>query len=102
MTQIPGNRDEQLRLTDEHRMLLHIRDTLYEGSWEDFLCDLRARDQGRPHVFETVPDSPAMRATIESHVAMIEAMQVWEERCDCRLSSKVPSEGEPGCGQFVS
>lgn len=22
-------------LTDEHRMLLRIRDTLYEGSWED-------------------------------------------------------------------
>ncbi len=62
-------------------MLLRIRDTLYEGNWEDFVRDLRARAQGRPHVFETVPDSPAMKAAIEAHLGMIDDMRAWEARC---------------------
>ena len=70
--------DATFPLTEEHRMLLRIRDTLYEGSWEDFAGDLRARAQGRPHVFDTVPPSPAVKATIERHITMIDAMQAWE------------------------
>ena len=38
----PSGRND-LRLTDEHRMLLRMRDTLYEGSWDDFAHDLRAK-----------------------------------------------------------
>ena len=59
-------------------MLLHIRDTLYEGSWEDFVHDLRARAEGRPHVFEIVPASERMKATIEAHLRMVNAMREWE------------------------
>lgn len=59
-------------------MLLQIRDTLYEGSWEDFVHDLRARAEGRPHVFELVPVSERMKSTIAEHLAMIENMQSWE------------------------
>jgi hypothetical protein len=33
---------------------------------------------------------------------MIEAMQVWEERCHHRLSPEVRPESEPGFGQFTS
>ena len=69
---------KRLSLTDEHRMLLQIRDTLYEGSWEDFIHDLRARAEGRPHVFEIGPASERMKATIAGHLAMIEQMQSWE------------------------
>ncbi len=69
---------DQFPLTDEHRMLLHIRDTLYEGSWEDFVHDLKARAEDRPHAFETVPASPAMKSTIAHHLEMIEQMQMWE------------------------
>jgi hypothetical protein len=69
---------KRLFLTDEHRMLLQIRDTLYEGSWDDFVHDLRARAGGRPHVFEIVPASERMKATIAGHLAMIEQMQSWE------------------------
>ena len=65
-------------LTEEHRMLLRIRDTLYEGSWEDFVRDLRARAENRPHVFETVANSPAMKGTIENHLTMIDAMRAAE------------------------
>lgn len=70
--------DDEFSLSDEHRMLLHMRDTLYEGSWEDFERDLRARAGGQPHVFETVPTSPQMRATIRQHLAMIDTMRTWE------------------------
>ena len=69
---------KRLSLTDEHRMLLQIRDTLYEGSWDDFVHDLRARAEGRPHVFEIVPASERMKATIAGHLTMIEHMQSWE------------------------
>lgn len=69
-----------LALTLEHRMLLRIRDTLYEGNWEDFEYDLRARAEGRPHVFDTVPPSQDMRTTIEHHLKMIADMRAWEDR----------------------
>ena len=52
-------------LSETHRMLLRMRDTLYEGSWEDFARDLRARAEDMPHIFETVPTSQQMKATIE-------------------------------------
>ena len=71
---------DAFHLTDEHGMLLRMRETLYEGSWGDFVEDLRARAEDRPHVFETVPTSAEMRTTIASHLAMIEAMREWEER----------------------
>jgi hypothetical protein len=65
-------------LSDEHRMLLDIRDTLYEGNWDDFARDLKARMQGEPHVFETVPTLPDMRETIRSHLELIAQMRAWE------------------------
>ena len=74
-------------------MLLRMRDTLYEGSWEDFERDLRGRVEGRPHVFETVPTSPEMRATIENHLAMIEQMRAWEIQHDSTLSFDHETEG---------
>ena len=38
----PSGRND-LRLTDEHRMLLRMRDTLYEGSWDDVAQDFPAK-----------------------------------------------------------
>ena len=74
----PNAGADRFPLTDDHRMLLQIRDTLYEGSWDDFVHDLRARAEGRPHVFEIVPASERMKATIAGHLTMIEQMQSWE------------------------
>ncbi len=68
----------QLPLTEEQRMLIQIRDTLYEGSWDDFLEDLRARADGRPHVFAIARASPELKSTIEHHVALIEELRRWE------------------------
>jgi hypothetical protein len=80
-------RSSTFPLTEEHRMLLRVRDTLYEGSWEDFIRDLRARSQGRPHVFETIPTSPHMTRTIANHLELIEQMAEWEARAGETLSA---------------
>lgn len=69
-------------LTHDDVMLLHIRDTLYEGHWQDFVDDLESRAQGRPHVFETVPQSPTMKDTIEGHLVLIRRMRAWEAKHD--------------------
>jgi hypothetical protein len=76
-----GAKDERgvFSLSEEHRMLLDIRDTLYEGCWDDFTRDLEARRRAQPHVFETVPDSPGMAATIGNHLVLIGEMRKWEE-----------------------
>ncbi len=86
MVEAGPNIPDDFQLTDEQRMLLRIRDTLYEGSWEDFVRDLRARAQGRKHVFETVTASPCMKATIASHLGMIDRMRAWEARHGRSLS----------------
>lgn len=67
-------------LTDEQRMLLDLRDVLYEGSWEDFRNDLKARQESRPHVFEIVPPSPGLKETIERHLGVIDELERWERR----------------------
>ncbi len=82
------NKADEFPLTADHRMLLQMRDTLYEGSWEDFLCDLRARAQSRPHVYDITPPSPDMKETIANHIAMIEQMREWELQRGCTLRAE--------------
>lgn len=69
-----------MQLDSEQRMLVQMRDTLYEGSWDDFVADLRARAMGRAHVFDTVPMSSRMKATINHHLALIDDMRNREAR----------------------
>ncbi len=85
MSHSHAGEEASLELTEEHRMLLRMRDTLYEGSWEDFERDLRLRAEGKPHVFETIPDSPHMRAAITHHLELIRQMRAWEQRFGERL-----------------
>lgn len=85
MVQRGTDQDRTFPLTDEHRMLLQIRDTLYEGNWNDFLRDLNARAQDLPHVFEIGAPSAETKSTIAHHVVMIEQMRNWEADHDCVL-----------------
>ena len=59
-------------------MLLDIRDTLYEGSWDDFAADLDARLHSRPHVFDVVPDASHFAETIRNHLRIIDELKAWE------------------------
>jgi hypothetical protein len=91
---MPSNARElsdQYPRTREDEMLLYIRDTLYEGSWDDFIRDLESRAQGRPHVFDTVAPSPTMKATIEAHLHLIQRMLTWESEHG-RLESDIPAK----------
>jgi hypothetical protein len=45
-------------LTAEERLLVELREWLYEGSWEMLLSDLTSRLAGRPHLFELFADLP--------------------------------------------
>ncbi len=72
-------------LTADHRMLLEIRDTLYEGRWDVFARDLEARRRAQPHVFDTVPESTDMLATIGAHLTLIAEMEAWERAHDATL-----------------
>jgi hypothetical protein len=76
-----------LDLTPEHRMLLRIRDTLYEGSWIDFVRDLRARLNDEPHVFDIVPASAALKTTIVGHLTLIDEMASYEQRAGVTLAA---------------
>ncbi len=78
MTQREAEKSQAFPLSEDHRMLLQIRDTLYEGSWSDFLRDLKARALGEPHVYDVVAASPAMKSSISHHLALIEKMRDWE------------------------
>jgi hypothetical protein len=62
-------------LTEDHRMLLTLREELYDGSWQAMLQDLRDRLEGRPHVFEWTPPDDRMRQTLANHMKLIEQMR---------------------------
>jgi hypothetical protein len=62
-------------LTEDHRMLLTLREELYDGSWQAMLQDLRDRLEGRPHVFEWTPPDARMRQTLTNHMKLIEQMR---------------------------
>jgi hypothetical protein len=50
---MPGERhQDRLKLSDEERVLVQLRDELYEGSWEEMQRDLEARRDGKPYVFK--------------------------------------------------
>jgi len=82
-------------LTDEQQMLLRLRDTLYEGSWDDFARDLRARRDARPHVFDIVPASETLRETIAAHLRQIDRLRNWERRHGTALRADGRSGSSP-------
>ena len=72
--------DGQPMLTEEQRMLIDLRDVLYEGCWEDFRNDLQARQESRPYVFDVVPTSSRLQETIQRHLQVIDELEQWEKR----------------------
>lgn len=83
------------RLTPEHRMLLQMRETLYDGVWADFERDLEARLAERPYVFETVAPSDDVKATIRDHLKLIREMRAWESSTGSRLDAAGSADQQP-------
>ena len=58
-------------LTPEEKVLIRVRDTLYEGSWDELEADLRARLGGKPYIFK-------LATRIEEDLARIERLRGFE------------------------
>lgn len=69
-------------LAPYERVLLDLKDQLYEGSWERILDDLRARMDNKPYLFK-------LSQTIARDLAAIERMRAYELRQNVSLSSLV-------------
>jgi hypothetical protein len=72
-----GGRDRKHRdfvagLTSGERLLVALRDELYEKSWEQMLQDLKDRLDKRPYIFK-------LSSRIESDMAAVERMRNYEE-----------------------
>jgi len=73
-------------LSEEERMLLKLRDELYEGSWEQFVMDLKARLAGEPYVFEIGSSSDRLKETINHHLSIITKLKEVEMRMGINLN----------------
>jgi len=60
------------RLNREERMLVVLKRELYDGAWDDMEADLRARLEGRPHIFK-------LSARITEDLHRIEALRAFEQ-----------------------
>ena len=58
-------------LTKEDRLLVAIRDELYEGSWEELLEDLEARKNRKPFVVK-------LASRIEEDLTRVEKLRAFE------------------------
>jgi hypothetical protein len=58
-------------LGEEHRMLVILKEQLYDGSWEPMLNDLRNRLAGKPYIFKLVN-------RIKDDIERIEQLQRFE------------------------
>ena len=61
------------------RVLLDLKEHLYEGSWERILEDLKARMDNKPYIYK-------LSQTISRDVAAIERMKAYELRQRVNLS----------------
>lgn len=59
-------------LTKDERVLLLVRDELYEGSWDELADDLQARRNTKPCVFK-------LRERIEDDLGRIERLRAFEQ-----------------------
>jgi len=75
-------------LSDEERMLVRVRDELYEGSWDQFVADLKARLSGRPHVFEIGPVTDRLTEKINDHLRIIKRLRTIETRSGVNLNGR--------------
>jgi hypothetical protein len=66
-------------LAPYERVLVDLKDQLYEGSWERILEDLRARLDGNPYIYK-------LSQTIARDVVAIERMKAYEIRQNVSLS----------------
>ncbi|MDF1662155.1 MAG: hypothetical protein P1V97_10305 [Planctomycetota bacterium] len=70
-------------LSREERLLMEIRDELYEGSWAGLIEDLHARQNRKPYVIK-------LATRIDDDLARIEKIQKYEEEHEIDLQDFIP------------
>ena len=73
-------------LSESERMLVVLRDGLYDGDWQAMLDDLRARLAGRPYIYKLVN-------RIQDDIAHIEKLAAFEQAHQVNLADYL-EEGE--------
>ena len=77
-------------LTKEDRLLVAIRDELYEGSWEELLGDLDARMNRKPFVFK-------LKTRLDEDTARVSKLRAFEREHSVDLKALLEElEGKPG------
>jgi hypothetical protein len=82
-------------LTNGERLLVSLRDELYEGSWDLMLEDLRDRLEKRPYIFK-------LSSRIEADMTAIEKLRAYEVKESINLRDYLggsPGEGVPDDGE---
>jgi hypothetical protein len=69
-------------LSPEEKMLVMLREELYEGSWDDMIADLRNRLEGKPYIFK-------LASRIEADLERIERLKNYEEKNNVNLGEYV-------------
>jgi hypothetical protein len=91
-----GERDRVFveSLSREERVLVLLRDQLYDGSWEDLELDLRARKERKPSIFK-------LNTRIEEDLDRIARLRSYEQERGLDLGALLasPSAGDLGGAQ---
>jgi len=67
-------------LTDEDKMLLRLREELYEGRWDAMLADLNDRLGGKPYIFR-------LASRIQDDIARVERLSRFERKNGINLAT---------------
>lgn len=73
---------EKLDLAPEEKILVIIRDELYDGKWDELLEDLKARLAGRPYVLK-------LAGRIEDDIRRIARLRAIEEEHHINLADYI-------------
>lgn len=74
-------------LSPDERMLITLRDELYNHSWDRMLDDLRNRIKGKPYIFKLVN-------RIQDDIARIEKLMDYEKKHHVNLADYKKKEAK--------
>jgi hypothetical protein len=85
MTETEKRYEKASDLTPDEKMLVQLRDDLYEGRWIKFLDDLKKREQARPYMDKLVK-------RIKADIKRIDALQSYEFNNHVNLADLLKEE----------
>ena len=74
-------------LSGDERMLVSLRDELYDGSWDQMLKDLKDRLEGKPYIFKLVN-------RISADIQRIEKLREYEKKHRINLADYLRKKEE--------